>query len=266
MLPKLRRCADRVLFDVWRDKKVAERNAARTFLNILCDLVIMKDGDFVQVDYVGRVKGTNEIFDLTMEDVAKKENIYNPKIKYRPVTLIVGGGFILRGLDEALKNMTVGERKTFEVAPDKAFGERRGDMVKPLPLARFKEQNMDPFPGAVINVGELRGRIMSVGGGRVKVDFNHPLAGKTLEYDLEIKALVEKQDERVKSIVFYFTGMDDVDVTVADGAAEIKILKDVDVVRPVKSVIAENAMKWCGVNKVKFVETFENAPLNGAAD
>jgi len=220
----------------------------------------MKDGDFVQVDYVGRVKGTNEIFDLTKEDVAKKENVYNPKITYKPVTLIVGGGFILRGLDEALKNMKVGERKTFEVAPDKAFGDRRDDMVKPLPLARFKEQNINPFPGAVINIGELRGRIMSVDGGRVKVDFNHPLAGKTLEYDLEIKALVEKQDEKVRSIVFYFTGIDEADVTIADGVAEISMLKDVDVVRPVKSMIAENAMKWCGLSKVKFVETFEDKP------
>ena len=125
--------------------------SGKTFLNIPCDVDIMKDGDFVQVDYVGRVKGTNDIFDLTNEDVAKKENVYNPKITYKPVTLIVGGGFILRGLDEALKDMKVGERKTFEVAPDKAFGDRRDDMVKPLPLARFKEQNIDPFPGAVVN-------------------------------------------------------------------------------------------------------------------
>jgi len=234
--------------------------SGKTFLNIPCDVDIMKDGDFVQVDYVGRVKGTNDIFDLTKEDVAKKENVYNPKITYKPVTLIVGGGFILRGLDEALKDMKVGERKTFEVVPDKAFGDRRDDMVKPLPLARFKEQNIDPFPGAVINIGELRGRIMSVDGGRVKVDFNHPLAGKTLEYDLEIKALVEKQDEKVKSIVFYFTGIDEADVKIADGVAEISVLKDVDVVRPVKSVIAENAMKWCSLSKVKFVETFEDKP------
>jgi FKBP-type peptidyl-prolyl cis-trans isomerase 2 len=129
-------------------------------------------------------------------------------------------------------------------------------MVKFIPLARFKEQNIDPFPGAVINIGELRGRIASMDGGRVKVDFNHPLAGKTLVYDLAVKGMVEQQDEKVKSLVFYFTGLEDVDVKVADGAADISILKDVDVVRPVKSMIAENAMKWCGVRAVRFVETF----------
>jgi FKBP-type peptidyl-prolyl cis-trans isomerase 2 len=226
----------------------------------------MKDGDFVSVDYVGRIKGTDEIFDLTLEDVAKKENVFNPKIKYKPVTLIVGGGFILRGLDDALREMKVGERKTFEVAPDKAFGEKRDDMMKPIPAARFKEQNIDPFPGAVINVGELRGRIVSMDGGRVKVDFNHPLAGKTLVYDLEVKAMVENAEERVKSIVFYFTGLDEVDAKVAGGAAEITILKDVDVVRPVKSMVAENVMKWCGVGKVRFVETFEHGEKPGSAE
>ncbi|MCX6820379.1 MAG: peptidylprolyl isomerase [Candidatus Aenigmarchaeota archaeon] len=218
----------------------------------------MQDGDFVSVDYVGRIKGTNEIFDVTIEDVAKKENAHNPKIKYKPVTLIVGGGFILRGLDEALHDMKVGERKTFEVAPEKAFGERRDDLIKPIPAARFKEQNIEPYPGAVVSIGEMRGRIMSVDGGRVKVDFNHPLAGKTLVYDLEVKSLVEKPEERVKSLVFYFTGMDEVDVKVVDKTADISILKDVDVVRPVKSMVAENVMKWCGVDKARFIETFEH--------
>jgi len=217
----------------------------------------MQDGDFVSVDYVGRIKGTNEIFDVTIEDVAKTEKVHNPKIKYKPVTLIVGGGFILRGLDDALHEMKVGEHKTFEVVPEKAFGERRDELIKPLPLARFKEQNIEPYPGAVINIGEMRGRITSVDGGRVKVDFNHPLAGKTLVYDLEVKAAVEKAEEKVKSLVFYFTGMDEVDVKVADKTADIIILKDVDVVRPVKSMVAENVMKWCGVDKVRFVETFE---------
>lgn len=226
----------------------------------------MKDGDFVSVDYIGRIRGTNEIFDLTLEDVAKKENVFNPKIKYKPVTLIVGGGFILRGLDEALRDMNVGEHKTFEVAPDKAFGEKREDMVKPIPAARFKEQNIEPYPGAIINVGELRGRIVSVDGGRVKVDFNHPLAGKTLVYDLEAKAMVVKPEEKVKSIVFYFTGLDEVDAKVVDGAADITILKDVDVVRPVKSMVSENVMKWCGVGKVRFIETFEHRVEPGTAE
>ena len=135
VLPEVRRRADRLLHALRWHKETAQLK----FLNVPGGVVIMQDGDFVSVDYVGRVKGTNEIFDVTIEDVAKKENVFNPKIKYKPVTLVVGGGFILHGLDEALHDMKVGERKTFEVAPEKAFGERRDELMKPIPAARFKE-------------------------------------------------------------------------------------------------------------------------------
>jgi len=217
----------------------------------------MKTGDFVEVDYVGRMKDTGEIFDLTKEDVAKKENVYNPKVSYKSVVLIVGAGFIIKGLDEALQEMKVGEKKKIEIPPEKAFGGRQEELVKLVPLSKFKEQEQKPSPGAVISVGNMRGKIASVDGGRVKIDFNHPLAGKTLEYDIELKSLVEKQEDRIKAIVAYFTGLETVGVSFNGKEAEIEIKKDVDIVRAVKSMIAETAIKWCGVDKVKFVEIFE---------
>ncbi len=217
----------------------------------------MKPGDFVEVDYVGRIKGTGEIFDLTLEEVAKKENIHNPKANYSPVVLILGSGFIIKGLDEALRKMKVGEKKKIEIKPEDAFGQKRDELVKLLPESRFKGQKVDPFPGAVINIGNMRGKIVSVDGGRVKVDFNHPLAGKVIEYNIEVKSLVKKQDDKIKAVVKYFTGVDDVEVSVKDNTAEIIVKKDVDIVRPVKSMVAENVIKWCGVENVKISEIFE---------
>jgi len=235
-----------------RDKKIK-------LLSMLRDVVIMKVGDFVEVDYVGRIKDTGDIFDLTKEEIAKKENVYNPKVTYKPVVFIVGADFIIKGLDEALRNAKIGEKKKVDVPPAKAFGERKEELVKTIPLGKFKEQNLDPSPGVVVNIGNLRGRILSVSGGRVKVDFNHPLAGKTLEYEIEIKSLVKAQPEKVKSIVKYFTGITDVDVACKDKEAEITIKKDVDVVRPVKKMVSDAVIKWCGIDKVKFVEIFEKA-------
>ena len=219
----------------------------------------MRAGDFVEVDYVGRIKDTREIFDLTKEDIAKKENVYNPKVTYEPVVLIIGADFIIKGLDEALRDTKIGEKKKVDVLPEKAFGERKEELVRTIPLAKFKEQNLDPAPGAVVNIGNLRGRIVSVGGGRVKVDFNHPLAGKTLEYEIEVKLLVKAQNKKVKSIVKYFTGIADVDVVCKNKEAEITIKKDVDVVRPVKKMVSDAVIKWCSIDKVKFVEVFEKA-------
>jgi len=217
----------------------------------------MKAGDFVKVDYVGRIKGTDEIFDLTKEDVAKKENIQNPNAKYKPVVLILGSGFLIKGLDEELQKMKVGEAKKIEIPPDKAFGDKKEEMVKLLPEAKFKEQNLSPFPGAVVNIGNMKGKIISVDGGRIKVDFNHPLAGKTLEYDIEILEAVENVDEKIKSAFSYFTAMDEIEVKTKGKEAEILVKKDVDIVRPVKKMIAETIIKWCGVEKVKISEVFE---------
>jgi len=111
----------------------------------------MKSGDFVYVDYVGRIKDSGQIFDLTREEVAKKEGVENPNFKYKPVPIIIDAKFVIAGLNDALKEMKVGEKKKVEILPAKSFGERKEELVKIIPLSKFKEQNLDPFPGAVVN-------------------------------------------------------------------------------------------------------------------
>ena len=222
----------------------------------------MKEGDFVYVDYVGRLKDNNEIFDLTREDVAKAEGVYNPKLKYKPVVVIVGGGFAIKGLDDAIKSMHVNEKKTVELEAKDAFGERRAELVKLIPTSQFKEQNITPVPGAYVSIGQLRGRIVSVSGGRVKVDFNHPLAGKALKYEIEIKKQITDTKEKVKAVVSYFIGVedDDFDVSIEDTKKEVEITfkKPVDVPRVVKEMVAKTLIRWVeNAEKIKFTDVFE---------
>ena len=216
----------------------------------------MKAGDFILVDYTGRVKGSGEIFDTTKEEVAKSEGAYDPNsnVKYKPVTIIIDGGFTIPGLNETLKRMEVGGKKEVELQPDEAFGGRREELVKIIPLAKFREQNIDPTPGSIVTVNRLHGRVASVSGGRVKVDFNHPLAGKTLDYELEVKGKIEDDAEKVKAVVNYFTG-DENAVADLDGK-EVEINMKIDVPRNVKETMANVIAKWVGVEKVKFIETF----------
>ncbi len=219
----------------------------------------MQTGDFVSIDFVGRVKDTREIFDLTFEDVAKKENIYNPKIKYEPITVVVGAGFVIVGLDDAMKEMKVGERKTIEVEPAKGFGERKPELVRLIPLSSFKDQNTDPTPGSYVSINGINGRIVSSGGGRISVDFNHPLAGKKLEYDIEIKKLVTDTNEKVKSIVAYFANLekDGVEVALKEKEAEVKIKGKSELKTEGKKLIADRIIEWVKeVEKVRFVEEF----------
>jgi FKBP-type peptidyl-prolyl cis-trans isomerase 2 len=220
----------------------------------------MEIGDFVEVDYVGRIKGTNEIFDLTKEEVAKKEKFYSPRVSYKPVVLILGADFIIKGLDEALRGMKVGEKKTIDVPPEKAFGNRKDELVQTVPASKFKGQETEPFPGATITIGNMRGRILSVDGGRIKIDFNHPLAGKTLEYEIELRTVIEKKEEQVKAVFEYFTGIKEVDALCKGLEADVTVMKDVDVVRPIKSMVAQAVIKWVkGVETVKFIEVFDKS-------
>jgi len=218
----------------------------------------MNSGDFILVDFVGRIKDTREIFDITKEDVAKKELIYRPEFKYKPVPMIVDSNFILPGLNDALKEMKIGEKKTVDIPPEKAFGNRNPELIKLIPEARFKEQGTDATPGSFVTINQIRGRIISVDGGRVKVDFNHPLAGKVLEYELEILKKITELKEKIKSVFYYFTGLEEVEVIIKNEEAEINIKKKVNILVEAKERIAKTIIKWIkGIKKVKFIEEFE---------
>jgi len=220
----------------------------------------MKDGEFVYIDYVGRVKDSGEIFDITSEKDAKKEGAWREGFKYGPVPIVVGADFVLPGLNDALKEMNVGETKKIETLPARAFGDRNPEYVKLIPEARFKEQNVDVSVGEYVTINKLRGRVLSTDGGRVNVDFNHPLAGKTLVYDLTVVIEIKETTERVQALIYYFVGMDKegTNVKMSQDEAEVEFKRKVDVHTEAKELIATNVLKYVeGVKRVKFVDVFE---------
>ena len=219
-------------------------------------VILMKEGDFVRIDYVGRIKGSGEIFDLTKEDVARKNGIYNPNMNYKPVPIIIGARMVIKGLEDALKKMKVGERKKIVVEPEDGFGKRNEKLIKLLPLSEFQRKDIIPQPGMWITVNNLRGKVLSVSGGRVKVDFNHPLAGKRLEYDVEIKEKITDTKEKIKSIFEFFLGKEpNLEVTVKEKEAIIKIKEDIP--RQAKLFISQIIKRWVKpIENIKFVEEF----------
>ena len=216
----------------------------------------MKEGDFIRIDYVGRIKGSGEIFDLTKEDVARKNGIYNPNMNYKPVPIIIGARMVIKGLEDALKKMKVGERKKIIVEPEDGFGKRNEKLIKLLPLSEFQRKDIIPQPGMWITVNNLKGKILSVSGGRVKVDFNHPLAGKRLEYDVEIKEKITDTKEKIKSIFEFFLGKEpNLEVTIKEKEAIIKIKEDIP--RQAKLFISQIIKRWVKpIENIKFVEEF----------
>ena len=215
----------------------------------------MEEGSFIRINYVGRIVESGEIFDLTKEDVAKKENIFNPEVNYGPVPIIIGAEMAVKGLENELKKMIIGDKKKILIKPEDAFGERKAEFIKLVPVSEFKKQDIDPYPGMPVNINRLRGRVISVSGGRVRVDFNHPLAGKSLEYDVEIKEQIIDQTEQTKAILEFFLKKKDNDVSIENETAKIKVKEEISGM--IKKTIANMIMKWVkNIKKIQFIDEF----------
>src|SRR3989338_8715573 len=103
----------------------------------------MQKGDFIKIEFVGRLE-SGEIFDWTDEALAKKKNIYNPDARYKPMPIILGSGMIIKGLDEELMKMAVGDEKEISIEPENGFGKRDPNLVQVLPEKRFGDKK--PLP------------------------------------------------------------------------------------------------------------------------
>jgi len=214
----------------------------------------MEKNDFVRIEYIGRIKETGELFDTTSEEVAKKEGAFNPNVKYGPAPVIVGRNKIIKGVDDALLNMKVGDKKTIEIEPERGFGKRKPELIKLVPVSEFKKQNINPVPGMPITMNNIRGRILSVNSGRVKMDFNHPLAGKNLIYEIEVKEKIDDKKGKVKAICDYYK-CDVSSVEFKENYVEIFLKKDVE--KNKKQLITNDVSEYLNANKVVFSEIFE---------
>lgn len=161
----------------------------------------IKNGDFVKLEFTGKIKETGDVFDTTSEEVAKEAGIYNEEKDYGPIPIIVGGNHLLKAIDEAIIGLNKGDTKKIEVSPENGFGERDKKLIQLIPMKEFKKQGMNPYVGMEITSEGHKGRVLTISGGRVKVDFNHDLAGKNLEYDVVISDIIEDDKEKIKSMI-----------------------------------------------------------------
>ena len=162
---------------------------------------VIREGDFVIVDYVARVEETGEIVDLTLEDVAKKEKIYREDGIYKPKLVIVGEGWFIKGFEEGLIGLEVGKKAEIKVPPEKGFGERDPKKIKVVPIREFRKSGITPRPGMRVTINGKVGTIHTVTSGRVRVDFNHPLAGKTIIYEVYVRKKLTDDLEKIKAII-----------------------------------------------------------------
>jgi FKBP-type peptidyl-prolyl cis-trans isomerase 2 len=161
----------------------------------------LKKGDFIEVDYVGRIADSGEVFDTTKPDVAKEANVFNENQKYGPVIVQLGQNMLLRGLERQLEGKEVGKEYKFRVMPEEGFGKKTAKLIQLVSTSKFRQQKITPIPGLQVNIDGVVGTVKAVSGGRTIVDLNHPLAGRELEYDVVVKRIVTDAKEKISAML-----------------------------------------------------------------
>ena len=230
----------------------------------------VKNGDFIRLNYTAKIQETEDVFDTTYEEVAKEAGIQVENKNYGAIPIVVSGGHVLKGLDEAIIGMEEGEEKIVNIAPEDGFGLRDPKLMQLIPMGEFRKQGMKPEVGMAISSDGTTGIIRSVSGGRVRVDFNHELAGKNLVYDIKVEKIIDDDVDKVKSMIELHYNAPNIDadkhdIQIKDGVVKIamdemakfdkKPYMDITFVRfRIARDIWENMEN---IEKVEFVDVFE---------
>ena len=116
-----------------------------------------------------------------------------------PLSVLIGQGNIIPGLESAMKGREAGETFEVTVTPEQAYGERREGLIQRVPRKHFKGAKLTPGMQVVLptDQGQRAMTVKKVGVSVVDVDLNHPMAGKTLNFDVEILDVREASAEEI---------------------------------------------------------------------
>ncbi len=163
-------CADK------GDEKINKTNDSRA----------VKAGDTVQVDYTGKLEdGT--VFDTSIEETAKKANIYTANRTYSPLTFVAGAGQMIKGFDNGVIGMKIGEEKTITIPPEEAYGEYNKSKIVAVPLQNISVENLTPGQKIPTMYGNVT--VVEINQTHAMIDFNHELAGKALIFDIKLVSI-----------------------------------------------------------------------------
>ena len=122
----------------------------------------------VRIDYKAYFADADRLYDTTNADAAKEAGIYNEKVTYAPMAYIVGSNTLYADLDAAIAAAEVGK----DIPCEKAAGARNPRLIELHPIKEFYKNEINPYPGMSVSLGNRSGVVMSVGAGRVmEMDF-----------------------------------------------------------------------------------------------
>ncbi|MDX2353986.1 FKBP-type peptidyl-prolyl cis-trans isomerase [Stutzerimonas xanthomarina] len=124
-------------------------------------------------------------FSLSLENGERVDSTFDKK----PATFKVGDGNLLPGFEQQLFGLKAGDKRTFQIAPEQGFGQHNPQNVQTMPRSQFEGMELSEGLLVIFNDAaktELPGVVKAFDDRQVSVDFNHPLAGKALTFDVEI--------------------------------------------------------------------------------
>ena len=223
-------------------------------------------GSLILVDYTAKVKDSDEVFDTTIEEDAKKYSIHEQNVKYQPKLVSIGEVSypVLKGLDEALAKTSVGDKLTVEVTPDKGFGERDSKKVRMIPIRKLGDDAEKVSVGDTIEVDNKRGIIRLMGSGRVQIDYNHRFAGKTILFDVNVIKSLDSSSDKIDGILKNRFPVEDSKISFDLKDKEVNIVIPEEILRAdglqiMKHFIQLDIFKFVPtLEKASFVETHTN--------
>lgn len=213
---------------------------------------LIKKGDFIKIQYTAYDESGRE-FDSTNGDISK--SLHG---KQGPMLVVFGFDRLVPGLESGLENMKKGEKTELNLSPEHAFGNRNKNLLRIMSHADFARNQINPFPGLTVHVDTESGRqygvIKSSSGGRVLVDFNHPLAGKNVRYVVELLDIITEPAKKVESILQDSDLKGEVKYEKETVIINLKEFKDFDQAKTYLETILPRVIpdiKKVNVNKVK---------------
>ncbi|MBI2147707.1 peptidylprolyl isomerase [Candidatus Woesearchaeota archaeon] len=198
---------------------------------------MIKKGDFIEVEYTGMLSEDRTVFDTSDEAVAKKNGILHEHMTYGPAVICVGQHQLVPGLDSKLEGKEAGKEYEVRLQAEDAFGKKDAKLIQLIPTAKFKKQGIMPMPGLQVNIDGHLGIVRKEGGGRTLVDFNHPLAGRDVIYQVAIKRGVMDDAEKIKSLLRSILKIDEAVISAHGGKAAVAVKQKIP--EPIRAVISE---------------------------
>jgi len=197
-------------------------------------MVSVKAGDVVFVDFTGKLSN-GEIFATSIKADGEKAHLHEGHDEpghvheYKPMMIVAGKGQTVKGFDDAIVGAEVGKKTSIKIPQDKAFGPRDPARIKLIPIGEFRKRDIQPFPGMPLELdGGLQGIVKTVEAGRVKVDFNEPLAGEDLQYEFTVTKCATAAAEKLPLLLEGVTGLTSgVSFDAATGVANFKVAANI---------------------------------------